>query len=102
MRSAWRTLSDSGHRNIYPSREEFDQKKYLSALYKNVSFHDLEKGAKTLEQKVKQRTEGLRSLVAQNLDAFISCKDTIDSNLCSSPPQFQLSFDVSFCVCGGM
>jgi len=85
---------------MYPSREDFDQKKYLSQLYKNVSFQDLGRGAKTLEKKVKQRTEGLRSLVAQNLDSFISCKDTIDSNPPTSaylsPSSFIHSFIHSF------
>lgn len=55
-------------------------------MYKDVNLKQLQKGAKSLGVRVAERTEGLKTLVSENLESFISCKDTIDRNF--FPPLF--------------
>lgn len=62
--------------------ESFDAKLFLSRVHQDTSATDLEAGARALKSDFEGRTLQRKQLVKENFDCFVSCKTTIDGELC--------------------
>lgn len=62
--------------------EKFDPKLFLSRIHQDTSASELESGALAVKTDLKGRTLQKKQLVKENFDCFVSCKTTIDGELC--------------------
>ena len=76
-RAAWH-LAAATDPTVVPTFENFDPRRYLAVLYKDARFNSLTRGLNTLEDRIAHSKAGLSSLVRDNLDKFVSAKDTVD------------------------
>lgn len=63
---------------VLPSSSQFDPYTYLGIVHVHTSIDQLLQGTQRLRDNLGQQTEELRSLVRENFERFISCKNTID------------------------
>eukprot|EP00899_Mesostigma_viride_P018145 jgi/Mesvir1/26331/Mv22510-RA.1 len=63
---------------LLPSSDKFDARQYLSSVHHHTGYEELVAGSSRLQDGLLERTGQLRSLVKDNFDRFISCKNTID------------------------
>lgn len=62
--------------------ENFEPKLFLSHIHQNTAHSELEAGEQSLKVDLQQRKQQLKLLVKDNFDCFVSCKNTIDGELC--------------------
>lgn len=63
---------------MLPSSPQFDPYAYLGIVHVNTTIDQLLQGTQRLRDSLGQQTDELRSLVRENFERFISCKNTID------------------------
>ena len=51
---------------------------YLGSIHGDVSFDDLKKGSLFLNANLQQNTLQLKQFVQQNIQRYVTCKDTVD------------------------
>eukprot|EP00216_Chloropicon_sp_CCMP2111_P002918 CAMPEP_0198235158 /NCGR_PEP_ID=MMETSP1446-20131203/1069_1 /TAXON_ID=1461542 ORGANISM="Unidentified sp, Strain CCMP2111" /NCGR_SAMPLE_ID=MMETSP1446 /ASSEMBLY_ACC=CAM_ASM_001112 /LENGTH=967 /DNA_ID=CAMNT_0043916203 /DNA_START=101 /DNA_END=3001 /DNA_ORIENTATION=+ len=63
---------------VLPSSEDFDPLQYLAKVHKDSSVSDLQRGLEFLQRQLLEGNTQRMSLVKENFERFINCKNTID------------------------